>query len=238
MTAAIFITGTDTGVGKTLVTGALARLALREGVGVGVMKPIETGWDGPPGLLPPDAAQLAQAAQASVPVRDIVPLFYPPPAAPLMAARMTGTPVDMDALNATFERRVRNYELFLVEGAGGLAVPITETLDMAGLAVLWKLPVLIVARAGLGTVNHTTLTVHYAKARGIPVAGVIVNGLRAQSDDVSESRNAALIAECAQVPVLAVLPRYSSPPTWDEVADALGAQMKLAELVKNVKSLA
>lgn len=168
----LFITGTDTGVGKTRVAAALARALRQRGVDVGVLKPAETGV-GEAG--PADARALREAAGSSEALAGICPQAFALPAAPAVAAAAEGRTVDREAIRGAFAAQAAGHELVLVEGAGGLRVPLDEGLDMAGLARELGLPVLVVARAALGTINHTRLTLEAAERDGLAVAGVVIS---------------------------------------------------------------
>ena len=168
----LFITGTDTGVGKTFVSCALARGLRAAGVDVGVMKPIETGV---PAEGPEDARALRLAAGVDDPLDLICPVRFPLPASPEAAARAEGQTVSLAPIHDAFDSLARRHRFMLVEGAGGLLVPIDAHTDMADLARRLDLPLLLVARAGLGTVNHTRLTLEAAEARGLEVFGVVIS---------------------------------------------------------------
>ena len=171
-TRGVFVTGTDTGVGKTVVSCALVRSLRDDGVDVGVMKPIETGV-GEAGPL--DAIALHEAAGGVDDLDDVCPQRFALPAAPTVAARAEGARVDLGAVHRAFERLAARHELLVVEGAGGLLVPAADGASMADLAFELCLPLLVVARARLGTINHTLLTLDAARARGLEVAGVVVS---------------------------------------------------------------
>jgi len=170
--AGLFVTGTDTGVGKTLVACSLVRALRRRGSAVGVMKPIETGVgaDGPS-----DALALREAAGVDDPLETICPQRFALPAAPTVAAEAEGREVDLDAVRAAFASLAARHEALIVEGAGGLLVPAAKGTSMADLARELGLPLIVVARASLGTINHTRLTLEAAEARALPVAGVVVS---------------------------------------------------------------
>lgn len=214
------MTGTDTGVGKTVVAAGLARLLREAGYRVGVLKPVETGWDGR-GEWPPDGRMLAEAAGVTGPRARVVPCVYAEPLAPLVAARRAGRPVDWEAVEAAW-RGWAGADWVLVEGAGGLAVPIAEGLDYAALAQRWGLAVLVVARPNLGTLNHTFLTVHYARTKGLRVLGVVVSGYPA-APGVAERTNPQMIEEMCGVPVLGLVPRRSRIVSAAEAAAAVAA---------------
>ncbi|BBM68261.1 dethiobiotin synthase [Rhodothermus marinus] len=231
----LLITGTDTGVGKTVVAAGLARLLREAGYRVGVLKPVETGWEGPPGSWPPDARMLAEGACVDDPPEQVAPCVYAEPLAPLVAARRAGRPVDLDRIEAAW-RRLQDRDWVLVETAGGLSVPLTDTLDYAGLAVRWKLPVLVVSRPGLGTLNHTFLTVHYARSRGLPVVGVVLCGYPEQPD-VAEQTNPAMIEEMCHVPVLGRVPRRPAITSADEAAAAVAEGLRLEPFLARYEEL-
>ena len=166
----LFVTGTDTGCGKTTVACAIARAAREAGQRVRVLKPVETGCvDG----VPADATALGEAAGDERPLEELCPYRLALPAAPEIAARQERIEIDPDALQRAFASAADGADLVLVEGAGGLRVPIRAGLDMAELALLFGLPLLVVARAALGTINHTLLTLEAAKLRRLRVALVV-----------------------------------------------------------------
>jgi dethiobiotin synthetase len=186
-----FVTGTDTNVGKTYVTCALARRATALGHRVFAFKPMETGCvpgaDGE--LVGADQELLAAAAGGwqQGALRGMYRLRHP--AAPLVAAESEGTTIDLDGIVRTArEAATRDGVSFiLVEGAGGWRVPITPAADMSTLARALGLPVLIVARAGLGTINHTLLTVEAVKREDLPLAGVVLSERPEDDPDMTRS---------------------------------------------------
>jgi dethiobiotin synthetase len=215
----LFITGTDTGVGKTSVTAGLAAVLrevvpMREGYSVGnvqVWKPVQTGI--PSAEAPEsDSYRLRKEGGLAQQERDIATLTLPDPLAPWMAARRIGETIDVDALLAEGRSRLSAGDFLLIEGAGGLAVPLTERHLVADLAAGLGLPLLIVARPGLGTVNHTLLTVAAAKQSGIPIAGIVLNGYKHTDTDMPAVReNAEMIETFSGIPVVGLLP-------WQEEA--------------------
>ena len=166
----LFVVGTDTGVGKTAVASALLRLAQRAGRSFVPFKPVETGCA--PHAI--DARSLWLAAGQPVPAEQVVLYAFPLPAAPAVAAGAVGACIDLEAIvQRAFALRTRGSGL-IVEGAGGLLVPYRDRLTSADLAHRLQLPVLVVARAALGTINHTALTVNEIRRRALPLAGVIL----------------------------------------------------------------
>jgi len=227
----LFITGTDTGVGKTVVAAGTACALVRRGLEVGVLKPVETGCGDGAGS---DGEMLAAAIGAAP--SEVVPITYARPLAPLVAAREETRPVDLDRLDRAFHRQ--RAEWVLVEGAGGLSVPLTDDLDMAGLASRWGLPLLIVARPGLGTLNHCVLTVRYARSRGLDVLGVVVSGWPAEPEPLVPRSNPTMIEELCATPVLALIPRRAPMSQAGDAAaavEASGLADRLIELSRRAR---
>lgn len=214
----LFITGTDTGVGKTRVTAGLAAVLhagvpAMEGYSFGkvkVWKPVQTGTSSAE-APDSDSYQLRKEGGLSQPEREIATLTLPDPLAPWMAARRIGETIDYGALLAEGKSRMRHGDFLLVEGAGGLAVPLTERHLVADLAAGLGLPLLIVARPGLGTVNHTLLTVAAAKQFGISIAGIVLNGYK-NTELAEVQENVEMIGRFSGTPVVGLLP-------WLEVSE-------------------
>lgn len=182
MAEGLFITGTDTGVGKTVVATALAILLRRKGIKVGVMKPVTSGCREVGGRLVSDDAQLL-AAGAGITVSDeVAPYLLREPAAPAAAAEKDGVRIEFSRILAAYHRLADSHDFVIVEGAGGLMVPLTGGLLVADLVKLLALPLLVVARPDLGTINHTLLTCFTARQLELDVRGVVVNGFPAQPD--------------------------------------------------------
>lgn len=199
----IFITGTDTGVGKTHVACAIAAALVREGVDVGVMKPAETGCRRLRGRpAPADALALKQAAQSDDPLDLVNPCRFGPPLAPAVAAELSGVRISLPRLLAAFHRLQRSHEYLIVEGAGGIMVPLTPRRTFLDLAGAMGLPVLVVARPGLGTINHTVLTVMALRSRGLTVAGFVLNESSGGAWGAAERTNPAVIERMTGLPVL------------------------------------
>ena len=168
----VFVTGTDTDVGKTEVGRSVVRLLRSEGLSVGVMKPIETGV-GEQGPL--DAWALREAAGVEDPIEKICPQQFALPAAPTVAAEDENRTVDLDCILDAYQDLRARYDFVWVEGAGGLLVPATDTLCMADLANQLALPILLVVRASLGTINHTLLSLAELEHRNLECAGVVIS---------------------------------------------------------------
>jgi dethiobiotin synthetase len=198
----LFITATDTGVGKTEVACALVSGARAAGLDVGAMKPAQSGRT--PGEAS-DAERLHQAAGGADPLELVCPYQFEPPLAPGVAARLAGVAISLPRLLEAARALAARHAALVVEGAGGLLVPLTPTGTYADLAAALGLPVLVVARAGLGTVNQTALTLEALRARRLEVVGVVLNRT-GPDDDPSVPWNAAEIERLTGARVLASLP--------------------------------
>jgi dethiobiotin synthetase len=200
-----FVTGTDTGVGKTLAAAALCRAEREAGRSVLYVKPVQTGLGpGEPG----DAAFVAAAAD--VPVVEC--LRFAEPLAPAVAAERAGAEIDADALLTDVAKAGDGFDRVVVEGAGGLLVPVSAGTTMADVADRLGAGLVIVTRPSLGTLNHTALTVEAAAVRGLPIDGLVVSGWPAEPG-VTETTNLERLAALA--PVLGVLPAYPGLDTAD-----------------------
>jgi dethiobiotin synthetase len=195
------VTGTDTGVGKTFVSTVLLKLMRRRGLSVAAMPPTETGVaEGDPRG---DAMRLLEAAASGDPVELVRPLLLTEPLAPWVATTRGGSRVDLDALDAAFRRLCEGRDGIVVEGAGGLLVPLTRDVAYDTLFVQWDLDVVVVAGNRLGVINHTLLTVRAAHDAGLRVRGVVLNTLSPEPPGIAESTNLDTLAELlAPVPVL------------------------------------
>lgn len=219
----IFVTGTDTGCGKTTVGRAICAALRRRGLAVAAFKPIETGCEEREGRrIAADAAALALAAGCELPAELLCPVRLSMPASPERAAAAEGREVDLDAIAAAWIEVRRAAGFAVVEGAGGFLVPITATATMADLPARLGLPVLIVARDALGTVNHTLLTIEAVRARGLGRAGVVLSSPAAPGAEPLD--NAAAVAAHGRVPVLGALPHL---PGADDATLAAAAEAHL-----------
>jgi dethiobiotin synthetase len=209
---AYFVTGTDTSVGKTVVAAALLAAARKRGLTTAALKPAETGCPRDPSgvLKPADAAFLHQAAGTDGDPNETCLYAFAMPAAPAVAARAEDRAISVPAITRAVHARRGNVDLLLVEGAGGLLVPFTERHTAADLARILDLPLLVVARAGLGTINHSALTVESARGRGLHVTGIVLSAVDQPPDDPATSSNAAEIERLTGVPVLGRLPALES----------------------------
>jgi dethiobiotin synthetase len=203
----VFVTGTDTGVGKTLVAAALARFLVNRGLRMGVMKPVETGVEDPatPG---PDAILLRWAAKTDFPAELLAPCRLRLPLAPSEAAAAEGVTVDPAKLVAAIRLGIAESDFLIVEGAGGLMVPLAGGFLVADLVKASGLPLLTVCRPGLGTINHTLLTLFCARTMELPMAGFLINGMPAQPGP-AEATAPHTLAALASGDLLGVLPQVA-----------------------------
>jgi len=200
----VIITGTDTGVGKTVVAAALAMVLRQRGIDVGVMKPVESGVADP--LLPGnDARLLAWAADSIDPPDLIAPYRLKEALAPAVAAQQENIKIIPGHIQECYTELCRCHEFVIVEGAGGLMVPIAGGILFADIARLMQIPLMVVARPGLGTINHTFLTVFAALQMQLPLAGYLVNRMPAKPDMACKTAPHTM-ASLINADLLAVLP--------------------------------
>ncbi|WP_139491078.1 dethiobiotin synthase [Brevibacillus dissolubilis] len=211
MKRGLFITATDTGVGKTVITAGLAAALLAEGLDIGIWKPVQSGHlsNDPES----DGYRLSTCSGVTDSPEVIAPLAFPQPLTPSLAAAKAGVTLTMEGIIEAGRPVMDSHEYIVVEGAGGLAVPLTETELVIDLAAQFQMPLIIVARPGLGTINHTLLSLAYARQRGIPIVGVILNGYRDEDayHDESLLTNAEMIARFGQVEILGRFPYLPEP---------------------------
>ena len=203
----IFITGTDTGVGKTRVAAMLVRALRAAGVDAVGFKPICCGGREDAELLAEASALHAEIGGGAVALHDVNPVWLRPPVAPYTAAMIEGRMVDLALVREKFAQLRAAHAAVIVEGAGGWLVPVTRDFSMADLAAEFALPVLVVAVNRLGVINHTLLTVAAIHARGLRCAGVILNQVQRPADgDAAVLTNAGVLGE-----LLGVLPGGAVP---------------------------
>lgn len=198
----IFVTGTDTGVGKTVVTAALAHSLIQSGVNVGVMKPIQTG-----AALPvlKDLEFVELVTEKSFVQEQYCPYIFKDPLSPYTASILEERHISIDKIKDSYNHLSSIHDLVLVEGAGGILVPILDEYTMADLARELGLSLIIVSRPDLGTLNHTTLTVEYAKSQGLTVLGIVISNFPVEPG-LAEKTNPQILIQMGGLPILGVLP--------------------------------
>jgi len=241
----VFITGTDTGVGKTIVSAVIIRALIRKGIKVGAMKPLETGCKKAEGtvpdlrteqggvplyragveselspwgstLIPADGMFLREMAEMDDPIDLVTPVRFEQPLAPMVAADIEKKVVDLDAVRGAYKALSGKYDFMVVEGVGGLLVPIMRSPSpatrhpspffVADLIKDLNLPVIIVACLKLGTINHTLLTVNQALREGLNVSGVIISQSALSDNTISAKTNPDAMRELCSVPILGTVP--------------------------------
>jgi dethiobiotin synthetase len=206
MGSGIFITGTDTGVGKTFFAATLAAYLRDAGYRVGVMKPAETGCEESDGaLIPADALLLKDASGCTEPIERICPYRLAEPLAPSIAAERAGVKIDIDHLMAVYGGIKAGHDVTLVEGAGGLLVPLLPGYTFADFARVLKLPILIVAANRLGAINHLLLTLEHASCKGLRTLGYVLNRISDDRSTAAET-NREVLSNLTAVPYLGELP--------------------------------
>ena len=201
MEKGVFVTGSNTGVGKTVIAGAIAAAIKAHGLDVGVMKPVASGAKEIDGsLVSEDVVYLKKIIDSTDDDDLVSPIRLKPPIAPTIAAVKSGVPIDIDKVWKAYEVLSNRHDFVVVEGIGGLMVPVDDTLFVADLVRKMDLPLVIVGSDYLGTINHTLLTVEYAKSRNIRIKGIIINMLKDDDGFVRE------IEKYSSVPILGTIP--------------------------------
>ena len=195
----IFITGTGTEIGKTVIAGGFAASLKQSGTNVGVMKPISSGDTA-------DAQFLKHAAQVDDELSSINPIYLRHPLAPSVAARIENREIDLPCIETAFTALQQKYDFVIVEGVGGIAVPIRDDFLVAHLISRLQLPILIVAQAGLGTLNHALLTVAFAQQFGLQIVGIVLNRRSPETPGLAEATNPVEIEKLTGIPVIGVVP--------------------------------
>jgi dethiobiotin synthetase len=206
----VFVTGTDTDVGKTVIAAGLTAALRRRGLKAVYFKPMQSGCPEAGGkLIPTDAAWARDLTGLLEPLEILTPITLRLPLAPGVAAAREGVAVDLGRIVQAIQELASRYEFFVVEGAGGLYVPLIDTGFLVLDLIAWLgLPLLVVARAGLGTINHTALTVMAARRHGVEVAGIVLNR-GAATPNLAEQTNPAVIEALTGRPILARVPEIS-----------------------------
>lgn len=204
----VFVTGTDTGIGKTYVAASIAKAARGRGIDVGVMKPVSAGGR-------EDVHILKAAADVDDPDDLVNPVALQQPLSPDIAAEVEGVTVDITSIYTAFARLTGQHDWLVVEGAGGILVPVTADVSIVDLAVRFAFPVLIVARAALGTINHTRLTIEALQHRGLSIAGVVYNAADDGEQGLSATRSPATIEAHTGVPTLGSIPHAADGRAFD-----------------------
>jgi dethiobiotin synthetase len=200
-----FVTGTDTGVGKTVITAALAASLRRRGIDVGVMKPIASGVPQKTGFKSHDVALLHEAAKVNDKEEMLNPVFLPLPTSPYDAAKILNLEIEMKKISENFQHLLRAHQMLLVEGIGGIMTPITRNFFVADMIKNMGLETIIVTRATLGTLNHTVMTFRMCKEYGIAVKGLIINYFD-EKGSLAERNAPSTLHDITGLPILGIIP--------------------------------
>jgi dethiobiotin synthetase len=225
----LLITATDTGVGKTIVSAALAKAWRGAGLEVGVMKPFASGCtrDAEGHLVARDAEILRAAARSEDPEDLIAPVLFEAPLAPSAAARIEGRDVGLNPAALPLAELRARHEWLIVEGIGGALVPLTDHILFADWAAVAGLPTLVVARTDLGTLSHTLLTLEALVGRGVRIVGVVLNRCHGGDQDFAERTNPETLARTTDVPIWGPVPFH----------ERLGDDIPVEEVISNLPVL-
>jgi len=229
MISGICVVGTGTEVGKTVISAALCSLLRKYGLKAGYFKPVLSGALSEKGrLVPGDTRFVCQAANIRESWEKLTPCMYENSLSPHLAARLEKRPVNPEKILRAFQELGKNYDFLVVEAAGGLGIPLNdEGLLMVDLLNMFRLPGLLVAPAGLGGINQALLSAEYAKNRGFPLVGILLNF---GNGDFLEEDNALQIAKLTKLPVYGPFPRLVSPEATP-LGDTLEPLLSSAELL-------
>jgi dethiobiotin synthetase len=221
----LFVTATDTEVGKTVISGAIADHFRRQGLRVAVSKPVATGAvHRREGWVSEDAEFLASCADTPFPLDLVCPQRYREPLAPAVAADRANQPLDWESVDRSLRLMTAESDVIVVEGVGGVLVPLDKQHTVLDLARWLRLPTVVVARPNLGTINHTLLTVETLRRANVPVVGVVINRYPADTPSTAEETNPRYIEKYGKVPVLAIVPdepALKRPPLPGTITDPI-----------------
>jgi len=207
MNKGIFITGTDTEVGKTAVAAGIAGALKAKGIDVGVMKPVATGGiSTKDGLVSSDARFLLDAVKGTDELELVNPVILQTPLSPYAASMIDNVKIEIEKIREAYFKLCCRHDFIVVEGIGGILVPITMDYFVCDMITDFNLPAVIVAKPGLGTINHTLLTISEAINCGIEVKGFIINNMDTKKTGYAEKTNPDIICKLSQIPLLGILP--------------------------------
>ena len=227
---AYFITGTDTGVGKTVITAGLAGSMRKLGVNVGVMKPIASGIPQKTGFKSSDVDIIVEASQTKDSEDLINPVFLPIPTSPYDATKLLSLPVDMPLILTTFTKLLSIHDVLLVEGIGGIMTPITKNFFVVDMIKEMDIETIIVTRATLGTLNHTMMTYQLCKDYGIKVKGLIINNFD-EKGTAAEKNAPITLHEITGLDILGVVPFIKDYNKIDTMIEMVGKKVDVESLI-------
>lgn len=225
-----FITGTDTGIGKTTITAAVAAAIRKRGIDVGVMKPIATGIPRGSGIKSEDAALLMEAAKVNDDEMTVNPVFLPLAISPFDASRILSLKIDMGQVLEKFQHLQRSHQMVLVEGIGGLMTPIMRDYFVADMVKMMGLEAILVTRSKLGTLNHTIMTVEMCRKYRIPMKGLVINFFDEKGGPEEVSCSSTL-HEITGLPILGMVPLIKGSQDLDGIVDVVEKSMNIGDLI-------
>jgi len=227
---AYFITGTDTGVGKTSITVGLAGSMHKIGVDVGVMKPIATGYPNKTGFRSSDVTKLVEVTSIKDPENLINPVFLPLPTSPYDATKILELSVDMPLIFEQFKKLLSLHEILLVEGIGGIMTPITKNFFVADMIKGMGIDVIIVTRATIGTLNHTVMTCKICKDYGIKIRGLVINNFD-EKGTPAEKNAPSTLYELTNIPILGTIPFIKDLNDTEKLVEYVGKNIDVKSLI-------
>ncbi len=225
-----FITATDTGVGKTTITAALATSIKKSGVDVGIMKPVATGVLQKTGFKSSDVSILYHAAKVTDPESEINPIFMPLPVSPYDAGKVLDIAFDKKIIFEQFTKLKNKHDMMLVEGIGGILTPLARDYFVADLIKDLGLETIVVTRSTLGTLNHTMMTIKICHDYKIPVKGILVNTYD-ENGGPAEKNSPSTIHEITGVPILGVIPYIRDYENLESMISCIEKNIDLKSLI-------
>ena len=227
---AYFITGTDTGVGKTSITAGLAGSMHKMGIDVGIMKPIATGHPNKAGFKSSDVAKLVESAYIKDPENLINPVFLPLPTSPYDATKLLELSVDIPLIFEQFKKLLSLHEILLVEGIGGIMTPITKNFFVADMIKEMEIDAIIVTRATIGTLNHTVMTCKMCKDYGIKIRGLVINNFD-EKGTPAEKNAPSTLYELTNVPILGTVPFIKDLNNTEKIIEYVEKNIDVKSLI-------
>ncbi len=232
MEKGIFVTGSDTGVGKSVIAGAIAAVVKAHGVDTGVMKPFATGAKELHGKLVSEDVEFLKKMIETEEDDDLVnPIRFKPALAPTIAASKSGVSIDLDKIWNAYEVLKGKHDFVVVEGIGGLMVPINDTLFVADMVRKMDLPLVIVSKHCLGAINHTLLTLEYAKCKNLRIKGIVINMLKNDDGFIHE------IGKYSSVPILGAIPFNDNVSVedcaFDDIVECFRKEVNISKIMRS-----
>ncbi|MEX1996772.1 MAG: dethiobiotin synthase [Nitrosopumilaceae archaeon] len=225
-----FVTGTDTGVGKTAITAGIAGSLRKLGVNVGVMKPIATGYQQKAGYKSSDVTILAEAAGIKDPEDLINPVFLPIPTSPYDASKLLSMPIDIPLILTKFKKLLSLHDMILIEGIGGIMTPITKNFFVADMIKAMAIETIVVTRATLGTLNHTVMTCKMCKDYDIKVKGLVINNFDEKGTPAEKSAPTTLY-ELTGINIIGIIPFIKDLNQTDKMIEMVSKKIDVKSLI-------